>query len=74
MKLAEALARLRHTVEFKEVMEAAEDQRPFLRPLKPDDDLDKQANRLLYDQGRKDGFDLLMNFLRGSDEWQSRNK
>jgi len=74
MKLAEALARLRHTPEFKEVIEAAEKERPFLRPLKPEVDLNKQANRMLFDQGRQDGFDMLMNFLRGNDEWQSRNK
>jgi len=74
MKLAEALTRLRHTPEFKEVMEAAEDMRPFLRAMNPNESLQEQANKMLFRSGEQTGFDMLMNYLRGTDEWQSRNK
>ena len=74
MKLAEALARLRSSVEWKEVMGAADDMRPFLRAMNPNDNLDEQANKMLFLSGQQSGFDMLMNFLRGNEEWQNRNK
>ena len=55
-------------------MEAAVEERPFLRGVNPNEDLDKQAERMLFDTGRQQGFDLLMNYLRGNQEWQNRNK
>jgi hypothetical protein len=55
-------------------MEAAEDERPFLRAMIPKKNLDEQATEMLFISGRIDGFDLLMNFLRGTDEWQNRSK
>ena len=74
MTIEEAMVRLRAYPEFRVVMEAAEDERPFLRPMIPKEDLDKQAVQMLHTSGRIEGFDLLMNFLRGNDEWQSRSK
>ena len=65
MNVQEALRRLHSTVEWKVVIEAAETQRPFLRRMKPTEPIDKQASQMLYDQGRMDGFDLLMNLIRG---------
>jgi hypothetical protein len=70
----EALARLRAYPEFEIVMRAAEDERPFLHPLNPKDDLDKQANRALWESAARTGFDLLMNYMRGHSEWQNRRK
>ena len=74
MKIEEALVRLRSYPEFRVVMEAAEEKRPFLRAMNPTDALDHQAQRLLWDSAMQRGFDLLMNYMRGTDEWQSRNK
>lgn len=65
MNHKEALARLQMHPEFKVVMEAAEDMRPLLRVMTPSKDLNVQASQMLYDQGRIDGFDLLMKHLRG---------
>jgi hypothetical protein len=52
--------------EAKIVLEAALEQRPFLRGITPQEDLNKQAERMLFDTGRQWGFDLLMSFLRGT--------
>lgn len=65
MNLAEALARLRATVEFQEVMKAAEEKRPFLSPANLSKPVDEQFNRYLYSSGQINGFEVLFNFLRG---------
>jgi len=65
MNPKEALARLQMHPEFRVVMEAAEEQRPLLRVMTPSKDFQMQATQMLYDQGRIDGFDLLMKYLRG---------
>lgn len=65
MSPKEALARLQMYPEFRVVMEEAAEKRPFLRPMTPKKDLQAQASQMLYDQGCIDGFDLLMNHLRG---------
>ena len=65
MNVQEALQRLHSTVEWKVVMEAID--RSNLRPrrgrMKPKESIEQQAAQMLFDQGRQDGFDLLMNFL-----------
>jgi hypothetical protein len=73
MDIKEALIRLRHTPEFKAVIKAAP-KRPFLRTASPDITPDQAASQVLFDSGMQRGYDLLMNYLRGTDEWQSRNK
>lgn len=72
--LKEARARWLSYPEAKIVLEAALEQRPFLRGMNPNEDLQKQAEKMLFDTGRQQGFDLLMNFLRGNTEWQNRRK
>lgn len=65
MSPKEALARLQMYPEFRVVMEEVAEKRPRLRPMTPGKDFQMQASQMLYDQGRIDGFDLLMNYLRG---------
>jgi len=69
----EALIKLRMRPEFAVVMEALLDRRPSLLLLVPSKDLQEQATKLLYETGRRQGFDDLVNYLRGNDEWQNRN-
>ena len=74
MNAKECLTRLRELPEFRIVMEAAEEKRPFLRPMNPNENLDEQATKMLFDSGAQSGFDLLMNYLRGHTEWQNNRK
>lgn len=52
--------------EAKIVLEAAEELRPFLRGMNPNEDLQKQAEKLLFASGEERGFNKLMQFLRGN--------
>jgi hypothetical protein len=65
MNLKEAIARLRSTHEFQEVMKAAEAERPFLLPMDPGKPWEQQTAEAFYRSGQIAGFDFLFNFLRG---------
>ena len=64
--LEEARMRWLSYPEARIVLEAAEELRPFLRGMNPTEDLQKQAEKLLFASGEQRGFDKLMTFLRGT--------
>ena len=66
MQISEALVRLRSSVEFQVVIEAAEEKRPILMSMHPDKPLEKQYAEQLYRSGQITGFELLFNFLKGT--------
>lgn len=64
MEYQEAIKRLRSTVEFQIVMKEAAKQRPFLLPFDPGKETNQQS-RWIYDSGRRNGFEILFQFLEG---------
>lgn len=63
MTLAEAMMRLRSYPEFAVVMRAAEEKRPFLRPMDPTQPWEQQTAESFYRSGSQAGHDTLFNYL-----------